>query len=548
MKRITLISMLLFCTFTLMAQSMEWLCRPGTYFDIQYMGNDLFKVKSFEGKWGVVHADSHDMIEAKYDSITALVENRALILDAAGSRIYGIIDQKGSVIKRFLNEEYYVTKYPYYKEGRLAYKEKSGLSGYLNELGNVAINAKYYLAAPFQKGIATVQYTDEGGYFGLINKSGGSAIISDTKYKFLSSLVDGQLLAVTNYSRGGDILKILRLDGNKLKSGSKLESGLFVDLSDDFTYLVSQNGHQYYIDNQWRISKASDQIELPYTINDRPQIITESSELLSKLATHNGVQITYMGKPILEHSFQNVITFEKRYAIVRSKNGKIGVLKLNPSAGIELTAPSQVIVFYHNTLPAETSIEPQEYVEIPVDMKDVNPQQLKCYINEQGYLRYAPLKQMDGGWKLLLPYFLADIEYDNIVSKQVDIAITYDGLDWMHRMLTLESKHEKGYKVSVEGAETTDKNGNGIINIIVESTKGIPAADARVTVAGQKTVTFKGESKVSIPIKVSIPEKKTQTFIYTVTIKEDGCPLIMEQVSKKIINSQSDKKEDIILH
>lgn len=548
MKKIALIIAFLLCASVITAQSMEWLCRPGMYSDIQYMGNNLFKVKSFEGKWGVIHADGRAMIEAKYDSITPLVENRALLLDAAGSRIHGIVNQQGKIVKTFENEEYYVTRYPHYKEGRLCYKDKNGWCGYLNEQGNITIEAKYYLAAPFQNGIAAVQYADTN--YGLITKYGGSAIVSDTKYIFLSSVVDGKLFAVTA-GRIGDVLKVMQLEGNKLKSGKKFESGMYVELSDDYTYLVSQNGHQYYIDDQWRVSKANHQIKLPYTIEDHAEIITESTELLSKLVTQNGVQITYMGKPILEHSFREVATFEKRYAIVGSKNGKIGVLKLNPSAGIEFTAPSSAIVFYHNTRSAEVAAEQQEYVEILVDLKDVNPQQLKCYINEQGYLRYAPLKQTEGTWKLLLPYFLPDTEYDNILSKQVDIAITYDGLDWMHRILTLKSKHEKGYKISAEGAEITDKNGNALINIVVESVKGISTANTKVSVSGWETFFFKGKNKFSIPVKVNLPRGKTQTFTYTVTVSEEGCPPITEQIFKRITHPDPEsgkEEEDIILH
>ena len=282
-----------------MAQSMEWLCRPGKFSDIQYMGYDLFKVKNNEGKWGIFSAEGKQVLDVKYDSITSFVEGRALILDKAGHRIIGILDQNGEILKSFENDQIFATAYPYYKEGLLSYKEKNGLCGYINSQGIISIKARFYLAAPFQNGIATVQHADGDGYFGLINKSGGSAIISDTKYKFLSSMVDGQLLAVTSSSRGGDLLRIMRLDVNQLKATKTLESKMFVDLSDDFTYLVSQNGHHYYIDNQWRISGANYKYSLPYKIDDKLTFITESAELLSKQESKNGIQITYMGKLLM---------------------------------------------------------------------------------------------------------------------------------------------------------------------------------------------------------------------------------------------------------
>lgn len=548
MRKFFLFILLTLAVHDLTAQSMEWLCHPGKFSDIQYMGYDLFKVKNNAGKWGIFSADGKLVIDVKYDHITAFVEGRALILDKTGHRIIGILDQNGEILKSFENEEIFATAYPYYKEGLLGYKEKNGLCGYINNQGIISIKARFYLAAPFQNGIATVQYADDEGYFGLINKSGGSAIISNSKYKFLSSMVDGQLLAVTSSSRGGDLLRIMKLDVNQLKAAKTLESKMFVDLSDDFTYLVSQNGHHYFIDNQWRISGANYKFSLPYTIDDKLTFVTQSAELLSKQESKNGVQITYMGKPILEHSFDNVETYEKKYAIVSAKDKTIGVLKLNPSAGIEIIEPTQVFVFNHNPLPTDLSanldeMEPEQYIEVQVDIKDVNPTQLKCYINEEGYLRYAPLKQQNGIWGLHLPYFHADTKFDNIISNKVDIAITYDGLDWMHRMVSLSTKHEPGYNVQIAGKEVTDDNGVGTINIIVESIKGVPNRSTRVDITGQKTTYFKGPSEViSIPV-YNIPEGESKTFTYTVTITEEGCPIIKKTVSKVITYPKQEKKD-----
>ena len=540
MKKILLCVMCSFGLTDLMAQSMEWLCHPGKYTNIHYMGNDLFKVKNNNNKWGIISADGKEVLSIKYDSITSFVEDRALILDKSGQRIIGILEQNGETIKSFDNEKIYTTNYPFYKEGLLPYKESNGLCGYINAQGTISVKARFYLAAPFQNGYATIQYADGDGYFGLINKSGGSAIISDTKYNFLSSMVDGKLMAVTSSSRGGALLRIMELDGNKLKSVKTLESKMYVDLSDDFTYLISQNGHHYFIDNQWRITGANYNLKMPYQIKDENTFITESSELLSKQVTKDGVQITYLGKPILEHSFRNVETYEKKYAIVNAKDKSIGVLKLNPSAGIELKSPTQVFVFNHNTLPSLSSsnleeFDPVNYIEIPVDMKDVDPKQLKCYINNNGYLRYAPLKEANGQWKMHLPFFLAATKFDNTVTSKVDVAVTYDGLDWMHRMIELSTKHEAGYTVSIS-VPNEAKNGNGYLDITIHSVKGIPNKQVRVDITGQKSryLTFK-QADESIKVSFSnVPEGGSKVFEYTVTITEEGCPIVKDVVQKKI--------------
>lgn len=530
-----------------MAQSMEWLCRPGKFSDIQYMGYDLFKVKDNTGKWGIFSADGKQVLDVKYDSITSFVEDRALILDKAEQRIIGILDQNGEILKSFENEQIYATAYPYFKEGLLGYKDRNGLCGYINNKGTISIAAQFYLAAPFQDGIATVQYPD-GLYYGLINRTGKPAIISDTKYMFLSSLVNGYLFAVTPSRKGGEQLRVMKLDGNELKSSKSIVNGFIIELSDDFTSLSIQNGNHYFIDNQWRISGANYKFSLPYTINDKLTFITQSEEFLSKQESKNGIQITYMGKPILEHSFDNVETYEKKYAIVSAKDKTIGVLKLNPSAGIEIIEPTQIFVFNHNPLPSDLSanldeMELDQYIGVQVDIKDVNPTQLKCYINEEGYLRYAPLKQQNGIWKLYLPYFHPDTKFDNIISNKIDIAITYDGLDWMHRSVNLSTKHEPGYDVQITGDNVTNDKGFGTINIIVESIKGISNKSARVDISGQETVYLKGAKEViSIPIN-NIPEGESKTFTYTVTITEEGCPIIKKPVRKVVTYPKQEKEE-----
>ena len=511
-----------------MAQSMEWLCRPGKFSDIQYMGYDLFKVKDNTGKWGIFSADGKQVLDVKYDSITSFVEGRALILDKVGQRIIGILDQNGEILKSFENEQIYATAYPYYKEGLLGYKEKNGLCGYINNQGVISIKARFYLAAPFQNGIATVQYPD-GQYYGLINRTGKPAIISNTKYMFLSSLVNGYLFAVTPSRKGGEQLRVMKLDGNELKPLKSIVNGLFIELSDDFTFLSIHNGNHYFIDNQWRISGANYKFSLPYTINDKLTFITQSEELLSKQESKNGVQITYMGNTILEQPFDNVETYEKKYAIVSAKDKTIGILKLNPSAGIEIIEPTQVFVFNHNPLPTDLSanldeMEPEHYIEVQVDIKDVNPTQLKCYINDEGYLRYAPLKQQNGIWNLHLPYFQSDTKFDTI---------------------NLLTKHEPGYDVQIAGNNVTNDKGVGTINIIVESIKGVPNRSTRIDITGHnsKTVYLKGAKEViAIPVN-NIPEGESKTFTYTVTITEEGCPIIKKSVSKVVTYPKQEKEE-----
>ena len=535
------------------AQTMEWLCNPGKYTEIRYMGHDFFKVKSNEGKWGILSSKGDTVFETQYDSITIFKDDRALIMNGIENRILFIINEKGEVVRSFEDKDIYATKYPYFRDGLLGYRDQSGLFGYLNMGGSVSINARFCWISPFQKGVATVQYVQENGltYFGLINKSGSSAIVDDTKYKFLSSLVDGKLFAVTD-SRIGNVLRIYELQGNKLVPMKKIESKMFVDLSDDYSYLASQNGHHYFIDNQWRIIGANYEFDLPYEIiKEESSFVVESTELLSKQYVHNGIQITYKGTPILEKTFSNVEAYEAKYAIVKQVDSLIGILRLNPQACIELMPSPEPFVFYHNSFYARDPMHFSEqelyrYVSIDVNIKNIEISNLECYINDNGKLYYAPIKQDEGACKMYLPYFQSDSLYNNVIEKELDIAITYDGLDWMHKKITVASKHEIGYSVTMDDKVSFDDKGTASFDIIIRPLDEIWHAPVHVKISNYNEVILSGE-KNRITLYESASPGMRKTYHYSVNLTEEGCPTMEYELTKSITYPQVRKEKIIIL-
>lgn len=527
------------------AQSMDWLCHPGEYSQIEYLGGDLFKVKSPQGKYGIMHANGDMKINAKYDSITNIIENRALLLDKSGKRLWGIIDNTGEIVKDFGAEEYYATSYPNYKDGRLAFGTRNGLYGYLNDKGDIVITPQYYLAAPFQNGVAAVQYEDKKEtIYGLINKTGRSVFISNTNYPFISSPVDGKVLVIRPSRKGGDQLVIMKIDGTKLSSVKTLEDGMNIWLSDDFSTIECQKGHTYKIDNQWRVVSSSNNASLPAITPEPSNVITESNTVLSKIATEGGVKITYLGNPIMDYTFPNVETYDKAYAVVRSKDGKVGVLRLNPSAAITISSPDMPTVFNHNGT---------KDVILNVDLVDVDPTKIKWYRNDKGWLTHSTLEQVDGQWKLRMPYFKSSESFDKEASESVDIAITYDGLDWLHQYVEVKSLHRPGYNIALTGSDVTNSNGNTTLTLIVTSLSGDSNTSGTVKVNGGKPIAFSGTEK-KLPLSVSVPEGGSKKFTYVVEVSEEGCPTYSCNVSKVVscpkksepVKQEKKKKELIV--
>ena len=80
MKKITIALLAILYVIPSFSQTMEWHIKDN-YVDVKYMGNNLFKVKNSKGKWGVINEYGETTVAIQYDSITPIVENRALLLD-----------------------------------------------------------------------------------------------------------------------------------------------------------------------------------------------------------------------------------------------------------------------------------------------------------------------------------------------------------------------------------------------------------------------------------------------------------------------------------
>lgn len=511
-------------------QSMEWLCRPGEYESMEYAGNDIFRVSNSRGKWGLLRSDGKLLLDVVYDSITPFIEGRAILFDRPSKRLLGIIDDKGEFVKDFSADNVYVSGFPQYKEGRLAFSKGDGKYGYLNENGGVAIDPRFYLSAPFQNGIAAVQY--DNTEYGLIRKDGRSAIISDDHFYFMSSPVEGKVLAIRRSRKGGDQLVIMRIDGIGLKKDKVLEDGMNINLSDDFSSIECQLGHSYYLDDQWRVNSASYPAQLPQIVDDLSYLVLEDSSELRGIQNTYGFNIVYLNKPIVNTRFKKVRTYDNNYAVVKSKNGKNGVLKLNSAADIRIVPSDDPVIFQHN--------EDKE-VELNVSMNNINPDKLKIKRVDGESVKECVLQQIDGEWKLKIPFFLPAEKYDEEMTATIQLSVDYDGLEWRDIISEIKSKHKPGYTVNITGSGFTNENGSGTLTLHVKAINGKNAHGA-ISINGGKPIAFTNGAK-DMPLNVSVPEGGSKTFSYNVKVKEEGCPEYISTVSKSVSNPTKNQTE-----
>lgn len=536
MKKITIALLAILYVIPSFSQTMEWHIKDN-YVDVKYMGNNLFKVKNSNGKWGVINEYGETTVPIQYDSITPIVENRALLLDNTGQYLRGIINEKGQILNTPLNSQMsdnnIFVNFPSFNEGMLAYGVEAGnyyLFGYLDSNGNTRIDPKYYWAAPFNDGKAVIQYKSKN--FGLINKSGGTELNDNRKFKFMSTSVDNKLLIAVGSNRGDEISLVTLGTNGKLNEVEKLEkeTGYSVNIT-DYKTISYQNGHKYYFDNAMRLISSS----TGKTFNEPLTYTTtlSSSPNFKKMREQGGWKVLHSGKTLFQSSFRDISFCGEEYAIITSQRNTMGVLKLNNNGNISIQdIPSQA-EFYHNaTIKGNIAVNifglfSSSQVQIGVIGLKENNQEEKFNI-PVGY---------NGIYNQAVSYFIPATNIESEVNLPIKINLYIDGMLYKTETKTLSGVHKRAFRVSDANApEFSDPDGNVTITFNVQSLESEPSSSAKVIVSGaaNQSKRFNGEELLYFKIPVTIPVESTKIFSFTVTIKEDGCPSYTRTISRTI--------------
>lgn len=497
-------------SFGMKAQVMEWVIKP-TYKDIVPMGGDLYKVKGSNGKWGIYNvAKGEQTIVAEYDSITPLVENRALILDKTGLYLYGIVSESGSEVlplKPASQEPDFVVMpdYPYYSEGLLVVGQiptgRGGncLFGYVDKQGKGVIAFDNYYACPFNNGLAMV-WTKKKTYR-LINKQGASQYQGNEDVRFISNPKDGEFLLVT-----GNKIRKARMDGNKFKTIKEINTGgRIVDVADATRYnnISCRGGDTFRFDKAFHYIENGS--ETNYSV-----AIPERSNSLTKVRVGRQYGLNYNSKQLLIEQFKNVHIYNDEYALVTLQDGTKGLLQYNPSGKITVSGPNSAVEFAHNTnrmIPVNVSCSGM-YNNKPVIELTYNGTTEIC----------------NGNGQVQFPFYEEHSKTSTSTTKQVTVDMMVDKLNYGSRTFEVKSSHINGFKIgNINIPAYSDMNGSATVTVTVYAINGTPSSAAKATVNGI-TKSFNGHSSLSFSIPVSVPQGGTKSVSINIRVTEDGCP------------------------
>lgn len=492
------------------AQVMEWVIKP-IYKDIVPMGGDLYKVKGSNGKWGVYNvAKEEQTIVAEYDSITPLVDNRALILDKTGLKLYGIVSESGSEVmslKPASKEPDFVVMpdYPYYSEGLLVVGQiPSGrggncLFGYVDKQGKGVIAFDNYYACPFNNELAMV-WTKKKTYR-LINKQGVSQYQGNEDVRFISNPKDGEFLLVT-----GNKVRKARMDGNKFKTIREINTGgRIVDVADATRYnnISCRGGDTFRFDKAFHYIENGN--EGNYSV-----AIPEKSSSLTKVRAGKQYGLNYNSKQLLIEQFKNVYIYNDEYALVTMQDGTKGLLQYNPSGELSVSGPNYTIEFAHNNdqmVPVTVSCSGM-YNNKPEVELTCNGTTERC--NDYGQVQFS--------------FYEGHDKTSISTTKQMTVDMMVDKLNYGSRAFKIESLHTDGYRLgNVRIPAYSKKNGSATVSVTLHAINGTPSSSAKATVNGT-TKSFNGQSSLSFSIPVSVPQGGTKSVSINIRVTEDGCP------------------------
>lgn len=507
MKRLFVLLLLAFAVCYNYAQVIEWSIKP-VYQEIVPIGKDVYKVKANNNKWGVYNVPKGQLtVKAEYDSITAIVEGRALLLDNKGMFLYGIISEDGSPVGNILSAsqqpDFIVSsEYPYFSDGLLAVGQIPAgggecLFGYVNKQGKAVVAFDNYYASPFDNGYAMVWSSKKT--YRIINKQGVSQYQGDEDIRFISNPKDNEFILVI-----GNKIRLARLEGNKFKTIRNIDTGgRIVDVADATRYytISCRGGDTFRFDKAFHYIEYGE--EPVYSVSIPESIGNLKSE---KVGRYYG--LSYDGVVLLKEQFRDVRIYDD-YAVVTTTNGMKGLVEYNPLGLFSLSGPSEPIEFYHNSSTSvPVNITCSDFVSSPTIELTFD----------------GKTETVQGSGQATFAYYEPHTEYGKTTSRTIPIEVTIDGLKYGSRNIDVSSFHSKGFKVSsIDIPSHSNMNGNAIVKLTIQSINGVPSS--AIADVNNKTKSFDGKSSVSFDIPFSIPVGEAINAKINIKVEENNCPV-----------------------
>ncbi len=263
------------------------------------------------GRWGFVDANGLEVVPCRFDEVGTYSEGWAPA--RLGSK-WGFIDKNGEV-----ELEFTFSKVGFFRDGLAPAKKSGPRFGYIDKLGNWAIQPQYVRAAEFDRGVAQVVELQGSSYrTGLIGTDGNHVV----RPKYVSISAFNQFgIAVACLGGNPNRFTLINLHGTNITTQSFRSIERF---SEGLARVRKKSGYGFVnlqgeVVIEAKYSKASDFIEGRTAVWENGRCGFIDTE----------------GKYVVEPEFSRCMDFKDGKAIVFKGNQRAGLIDLDGNFVIE---------------------------------------------------------------------------------------------------------------------------------------------------------------------------------------------------------------------
>ena len=563
--KIKLVALLVLSSFLpVHGQIAKWHVKPD-YDNIEVLENGYFKVL-LNGRFGLLDKNGVAVLPVEYDEMTPFHEDRTLLYK--NGKFSAVMDVYGNVID--LSDKNYVPlpNAKCFHSGYLLVKKGSEYF-YLDVAGKEAFGP-FIDAYPYSEGYACVRVKTNPVKdpsllnYELIDLEGKPAFFNAEEragLQFLSSLRDGRALLVSKgkfywFDSASGQMEQISTDGTAHKKSIVVAiDGKTPNVSSTADYIqVSARNGVFIFDKLLRINRYELTGNDEVVYREKPKEGRYYTTSFDKTFYDQKYGLVFKGQRLLPPQFDEILHMEGRYAVVRTRDDKCGVITVDEDNSFVFKLnDNEPIDFRHKYYnPKLTVLMPPCIKCSTATVKsysrdcEIMPETRKEIENiERNALEYI--------CRLSIPKELTD----TVSTHQYQFVLTYDGLRSEVSTVNVEEWYVKYYDVSLANTNTNFNITSPSDTINVEFDVVMTEAARNDGRYYPKTVEVTSPDLGYEPVCVRINENRNTFQIhgveegrvrFFVNITEDGCPSIIypfEMVFTKPAPEDTDKKTTV---
>lgn len=563
-KKNLLMFLSLSCFLSAHAQIAKWHVKPD-YDNIEVLENGYFKVL-LNGHFGLLDKNGVAVLPVEYDEMTPFHEDRTLLYKngkfSAVMDVYGnVIDLSGKNYVPLPNAKCFNSGYLLVKKGSEYF--------YLDVAGKEAFGP-FTDAYPYSEGYACVRVKTNPVKdpsllnYELIDLEGKPAFFNAEEragIQFLSSLRDGRALLVSKgkfywFDSASGQMEQISTDGTTNKKSIVVAyDGKTPNVTHATDYIqVTAKGAVFVFDKSLRMTRFEMTGNEKVVYSEKPKEDRYYTTYFDKTFYDQKYGLVFKGQRLLPPQFDEILHMEGRYAVVRTRDDKCGVITVDEDNSFVFKLnDNEPIDFRHKYYNPKLTVLMPPYIKCSDAIVTSYSRDCEIIVERRVEIENIERNALEYTCRLSIPKELTD----TVSTHQYQFVLKYDGLRSEVNTVNVDEWYVKYYDVSLANTNTNFNITSPSDTINVEFDVIMTEAARNDDRYYHKTVNVTSPDLGYEPVCIKINENRHSFQIhgveegrvrFYVNITEDGCPSIVypfEMVFTKPAPEDTEKKTTV---